>query len=69
MNIKKLNKFVDVLKDIQELINSGLYNVDDIADELLESGAIDNDPELFDITIDEIIETLKAVGNLKREKK
>ena len=61
MSVKKLIK---VLMDIQELINSGLYNVDDIADELLESGAIDNDPELFDITIDEVIETLKAVDKL-----
>ena len=64
MNIKKLNKFVDVLKDIQELINSGLYNVDDIADELLESGAIDNDPYIFDTALDETIEILENVSKL-----
>ena len=69
MRHEQLLQVINVLKDIQELINSGLFNIDDIADELLESGAIDNDPELFDITIDEIIETLKAVGSLNRNNK
>lgn len=61
MDIKQI---ISILKDIQELINSGLYNVNDIADDLLKCGAINNNPDKFDITIDNVIEILEAVKKL-----
>ena len=64
MRHEQLLQVINVLKDIQELINSGLFNIYDIADELLESGAIDNDPYIFDTALDETIEILENVSKL-----